>query len=91
MSNISDVVSEPESITNKKKKVSRFTNFYRNQLPNAGLYETSYNHASYVTHIVVSKTDFIITASSNGDVKFWKKLPIGIESVKHYTAHLGFY
>lgn len=54
------------------------------------MYEKSYMHRDRVTHIVVArKTDFIITASVDGHVKFWKKLSDGIEFVKHYKAHLG--
>ncbi|KAM3414790.1 hypothetical protein BST61_g9940 [Cercospora zeina] len=34
-------------------------------------------------------TDFLITASVNGDVKFWKKTSGGIEFVKEYKAHDG--
>ena len=36
-----------------------------------------------------SRTDFIITASVDGHVKFWKKQEEGIEFVKHFRAHLG--
>jgi len=34
-------------------------------------------------------TDFIITGSVDGHLKFWKKQEQGIEFVKHYRAHLG--
>lgn len=34
-------------------------------------------------------TDFIITASCDGNIKFWKKQDEGIEFVKHFRAHLG--
>jgi hypothetical protein len=34
-------------------------------------------------------TDFIITGSVDGHLKFWKKQETGIEFVKHYRAHLG--
>ena len=47
-------------------------------------------HRDVVTHIVVAKgSDFIITGSVDGHVKFWKKMPQDIEFVKHYQAHLG--
>lgn len=37
----------------------------------------------------VSRTDFIITASQDGHVKFWKKKEDeGIEFVKHFRSHL---
>lgn len=35
------------------------------------------------------RTDFIITTSIDGHIKFWKKTEKGIEFVKHYRAHLG--
>jgi len=37
----------------------------------------------------VFKTDFIVTASQDGHVKFWKKLENDVEFVKHFRAHLG--
>lgn len=47
-------------------------------------------HRKVVTHTAVAPiTDFIITASVDGHVKFWKKLPKGIEFVKHFLSHLG--
>ena len=37
----------------------------------------------------ICRTDFIITASHDGHVKFWKKIEEGIEFVKHFRSHLG--
>lgn len=37
---------------------------------------------------VITASDFIITASCDGHVKFWKKNEEGIEFVKHFRAHL---
>jgi peptidylprolyl isomerase domain and WD repeat-containing protein 1 len=42
---------------------------------------------AYVT--VTPFTDFIITTSVDGVVKFWKKDAVGIEFVKQYRGHLG--
>ena len=42
---------------------------------------------SFVT--VTPFTDFLITSSVDGVVKFWKKIAVGIESVKEFTAHTG--
>lgn len=39
----------------------------------------------------VCRTDFIVTASCDGHIKFWKKQEEGIEFVKHFRAHLGMY
>lgn len=35
------------------------------------------------------RTEFIVTASSDGHVKFWKKQPESIEFVKHFRSHLA--
>ena len=32
-------------------------------------------------------TDFLITGSVDGHLKFWKKKPEGVEFVKHFRAH----
>lgn len=34
-------------------------------------------------------TDFVITSSTDGVVKFWKKMADGIEFVKEFRAHPG--
>ena len=36
-----------------------------------------------------TRTDFVVTGSQDGHVKFWKKQVEGIEFVKHFRAHLG--
>ncbi|RZC32250.1 peptidylprolyl isomerase domain and WD repeat-containing protein 1, partial [Asbolus verrucosus] len=46
-------------------------------------------HRDVITQCVVSNTDFIITASADGHIKFWKKIETGIEFVKHFRSHLG--
>lgn len=46
-------------------------------------------HRDVVTHVVCTKSDFIVTASTDGHVKFWKKMEEGIEFVKHFRSHLG--
>lgn len=42
---------------------------------------------SFVTF--TPSTDFLITSSVDGFVKFWKKAVVGIESVKEFKAHNG--
>jgi hypothetical protein len=79
-------ISEPPS---KKAKTLRFEKVYLAALPSAEMYERSYMHRDVVTHIAVTRTEYIITASQDGHVKFWKKLPVGIEFVKHFRAHSG--
>lgn len=76
----------------RKKRVKRdaFEKLYLDNLPSCDFYEKSYMHRDIVTHIAISKqTDFIITGSRDGHVKFWKKMLDSIEFVKHFQAHLG--
>lgn len=73
----------------KKKKIIPYEKIYLNNLPQSDAYERSYMHRDSISFVVVAdKTHFIITASVDGHVKFWKKKPIGIEFVKHFRAHL---
>ena len=58
-------------------------------MPSAEMYERSYMHRDHVTHVVVTSTDFIVTASRDGQIKFWKKMQKGLEFVKHFRAHLA--
>nr|XP_022312893.1 peptidylprolyl isomerase domain and WD repeat-containing protein 1-like [Crassostrea virginica] len=79
-----------EAVKTKKRKVLEYEQVYLDNLPNAEGYEKSYMHRDVVTHIAVSKYDFIVTASCDGHVKFWKKNEEeGIEFVKHFRSHLG--
>lgn len=36
-----------------------------------------------------NRTNFLLTTSTDGHLKFWKKQPSGIEFVKHYRTHLS--
>ena len=58
-------------------------------LPCSEMYEKSFMHRDHVTHIVCTSSDFIVTGSRDGQVKFWKKMQMGIEFVKHFRAHLA--
>jgi peptidylprolyl isomerase domain and WD repeat-containing protein 1 len=40
---------------------------------------------SFVT--MTPHTDFLITSSIDGVVKFWKKMAVGVEFVKEFRAH----
>ncbi|XP_059486508.1 peptidylprolyl isomerase domain and WD repeat-containing protein 1 [Neocloeon triangulifer] len=75
-----------------KKKLQidlRYQQLYLDNLPCAEAYEKSYMHRDVVTHVAVTKTNFIITGSCDGHVKFWKKSEELVEFVKHFRAHLG--
>jgi WD40 repeat protein len=69
---------------------SPFSQIFLENLPLSSHYEKSYMHRDNLTHLVVSRTyDYLITASCDGHIKFWKKMLQGIEFVKHFQAHLG--
>ncbi|KAF6720042.1 Peptidylprolyl isomerase domain and WD repeat-containing protein 1 [Oryzias melastigma] len=79
-----------EATKTKKRKVLEYERVYLDNLPSAAMYERSYMHRDIITHLVCTKTDFVITASQDGHVKFWKKKEDeGIEFVKHFRSHLG--
>lgn len=79
-----------EATKTKKRRVLEYERVYLDNLPSAAMYERSYMHRDVITHLVCSKTDFVITASQDGHVKFWKKNEDeGIEFVKHFRSHLG--
>ncbi|XP_048483524.1 peptidylprolyl isomerase domain and WD repeat-containing protein 1 [Plutella xylostella] len=86
---IGPMPSEATTTKPKKRRVLEFESLYIENLPSSETYERSYMHRDVVTHIVVTKTDFVITASQDGHLKFWKKQEEGIEFVKHFRAHLA--
>ena len=73
----------------KKRKVLEFQHVYLENLPSATMYERSFMHQNTVTHVEFTKTNFLVTASSEGHIKFWKKKIGEIEFIKRYVAHLG--
>uniref|UniRef100_A0A1Q3F9E7 peptidylprolyl isomerase n=1 Tax=Culex tarsalis TaxID=7177 RepID=A0A1Q3F9E7_CULTA len=73
----------------KKRKVLEYEKLYLNNLPSTECYEKSFMHRDVITHLVVTRTDFIVTVSVDGHVKFWKKMEQGIEFVKHFRSHLA--
>jgi len=75
----------------KKPKVLEFEQLYLADLPDSHNYEKSFMHRDVVTFTAVAgNTDFAVTASCDGHVKFWKKTSTTIlEFVKHFRAHLG--
>lgn len=83
----------PESLgqpSSKKRKVLPFEDQYLERLPLADMYEKSFMHKDWVTHVAFApSTEFFISASVDGVVKFWKKGELGIEFAKQYKAHLG--
>ncbi|KAK0524975.1 Peptidyl-prolyl cis-trans isomerase cyp15 [Tilletia horrida] len=76
----------------KKRKVLPYESLYLDHLPSADRYSKSFMHRDTVNFVAATPsntTDFIVTTSVDGHVKFWKKQDTGIEFVKHYRAHLA--
>ena len=72
------------------KQVLEHEAMYLEALPCAQMYERSYMHRDTVTHVAVApETDFFVTGSVDGHLKFWKKKAEGVEFAKHFRAHLG--
>lgn len=79
-----------EATSSKKKRVLEFEHLYLENLPSSESYEKSYMHRDVVRFVAVTKTDFILSASCDGHLKFWRKTEeAGIEFVKHFRCHLG--
>ena len=61
---------------------------FLSHIPDNERYARSYMHKENLFTVSVSpRTDFIITTSIDGYVKFWRKKPLGIEFVKQFKAH----
>ncbi|CAF3618352.1 unnamed protein product, partial [Rotaria sp. Silwood2] len=58
----------------KSQGSSQLDNFYASFLPSSHYYERSYMHRDIVTHVIVTVTDFLISGSQDGHIKFWKIL-----------------
>ncbi|KAG0238919.1 hypothetical protein BGW42_000080 [Actinomortierella wolfii] len=73
----------------KRKAPLPHEKLFISRLPSAEMYERSYMHRDSVNFVAVTSTDFIITTSADGFLKFWKKTEEGIEFVKQYRSHLA--
>ncbi len=72
------------------RQVLEFQDLYLAALPNQPRYELSFMHAEHVSHVAVAQaTAFVVTASTDGRVKFWKKKSEGVEFVKTFRAHMA--
>lgn len=73
----------------KKRKVLPHEKLYLDHLPSADRYYKSFMHRDVINFVVMTRTEFLITTSIDGHLKFWKKQDQGVEFVKHYRAHLA--
>jgi peptidylprolyl isomerase domain and WD repeat-containing protein 1 len=74
----------------KKRRVLPYERAYVDALPHAARYSRSLMHKEPLAFVTATPaTEFFITSSVDGVVKFWKKVAQGIEFVKEYRAHQG--
>lgn len=80
----------PSAAPKKKRRVLPYEKLYISALPKSARYSKSLMHKEQLAFVNVTPlTDFIITSSFDGVVKFWKKIAQGIEFVKEFKAHQG--
>lgn len=80
----------PSQAPKKKRRVLRHEKLYVDALPKSARYSRSLMHKEQVLFANWTPlTDFLITSSVDGVVKFWKKMAQGIEFVKEFKAHNG--
>ena len=79
-----------EAAPKKKRRKLPFEKVYVKALPASARYSKSLMHKEQLSFVTVTPfTDFVITSSVDGVVKFWKKMADGIEFVKEFRAHPG--
>lgn len=80
----------PSSAPKKKKRKLPYERLYIAALPTASRYVKSLMHREQLCFSTFTPfTDFLITSSIDGVVKFWKKDFGGVEFVKEFRAHNG--
>lgn len=80
----------PSAAPKKKRRRLPYEKLYISALPTCPRYSKSLMHKDQLSFVTVTPfTDFLITSSVDGVVKFWKKVAVGIESVKEFRAHVG--
>ncbi|KAI9870299.1 MAG: hypothetical protein M1830_004422 [Pleopsidium flavum] len=80
----------PTSVPKKKRRKLPYEKLYISSLPSSARYSKSLMHKDQLSFVTFTPfTDFLITSSVDGVVKFWKKVAIGIEFVKEFRAHVG--
>ena len=86
-----DVTAAPATVNKRTSALAQQQQqqhlLHLNRLPSAAMYERSYMHRDHLTHLVLTPTAFLLTASRDGVVKWWKKVRGGIEFIRQYRAH----
>lgn len=80
----------PSAAPRKKRRKLPYEKLYIAALPASQRYSKSLMHREQLSFAKFTPyTDFLITSSVDGVVKFWKKVSGGIEFVKEFRAHNG--
>ncbi|CAD6504500.1 BgTH12-00010 [Blumeria graminis f. sp. triticale] len=80
----------PSQLPHSKRRKLPHEKLHVSALPKSTRYSKSLMHREQLTFITMTPfTDFLITSSADGVVKFWKKVSEGIEFVKEFRAHSG--
>ena len=80
----------PSMAPKKKRRKLPYEKLYISALPKSLRYSKSLMHKDQLSFVSITpSTDFLVTSSVDGVVKFWKKVAVGIESVKEFRAHSG--
>ncbi|KAK1768394.1 peptidyl-prolyl cis-trans isomerase cyp15 [Phialemonium atrogriseum] len=80
----------PSAAPKKKRRVLPYEKLYISALPKSARYSRSLMHKEPLSFVTMTPlTEFLITTSVDGVVKFWKKVAEGIEFVKEFKAHQG--
>ncbi|OCL13340.1 peptidyl-prolyl cis-trans isomerase cypE [Glonium stellatum] len=80
----------PSTAPKKKRRKLPYEKLYIAALPTSARYSKSLMHRDQLCFTTFTPlTDFLITSSIDGVVKFWKKDFGGIEFVKEFRAHNG--
>lgn len=80
----------PSGAPKKKRRVLPYEKLYISALPKSTRYSKSLMHKEQLSFVTVTPlTEFLITSSVDGVVKFWKKVAESIEFVKEFKAHQG--
>ncbi|KAI0151907.1 hypothetical protein F4776DRAFT_599242 [Hypoxylon sp. NC0597] len=73
----------------KKRRILPHEKLYIEALPKSVRYSKSLMHKEQLSFVNMTRSEFLITTSIDGVVKFWKKIAEGIEFVKEFKAHQG--
>ena len=80
----------PSSEPQRKRRKLPYEKLYLSALPTSPRYSKSLMHKDQLSFVTMTPlTDFLITSSIDGVVKFWKKSSEAVEFVKEFRAHEG--